>query len=85
METGDNGARTLRIRGILARLGKEQILVMQHVAEGQTYEQIGRELGLCEMTVTRRVASVCRAIGASNRVEAVALLVAHGVIRPPGT
>jgi DNA-binding NarL/FixJ family response regulator len=52
-------------------LTPRQAEVMGLVLAGKPNKIIGRELGLAEGTVKNHVAAVLRALGASNRVEAV--------------
>lgn len=68
------------IRGIRTRLSPEQMEVMALLAEGWTYREVGTALNLSYWGVRQRVYSVCDAIGARNRVEALILLTREGVL-----
>ncbi|WP_295889044.1 response regulator transcription factor [uncultured Thiohalocapsa sp.] len=63
-------ALTRRQREILARL-----------ATGASNRDLAGALGLTEATVKRHVHNICRRLGAANRVEAVALARAAGLLR----
>jgi DNA-binding NarL/FixJ family response regulator len=78
--TSQEGAE-LVARDIRVRLSGEQVAVMQAIARGLTYVEIGAELGMSCGTVYNRVLAVRNALGARNRTEALCLLLHCGVVR----
>lgn len=64
----------LMVRGIRVRLSGEHVEVLRRVAAGQTYAEIGRDLGYCRNTIRNRVLDVRNALGVETRIEAVSLL-----------
>lgn len=62
------------VRGIRVRLSGEHVEVLRRVAAGQTYAEIGRDLGYCRNTIRNRVLDVRNALGVETRIEAVSLL-----------
>lgn len=68
------------VRGIRACLSPEQMIVMELAARGWTYREIAAELHLSRWGVIKRVYSVCGAIGARNRTEALVLLIREGIL-----
>lgn len=57
-------------------------LLRLHMA-GLSDEAIGRRLGISVTTVRRRAQRVRRSCGARTRAEAIATLVARGLLLPP--
>jgi DNA-binding NarL/FixJ family response regulator len=70
----------VQIGGISAHLRTEQLQVIDLVARGYTYKDIGRELSLSKRGVQKRMEALCAAIGARNRVEALMILLREGII-----
>ena len=64
-----------------ARLGltERQIEVLRLMMQGKSNKEIGRALDVAEPTVKNHVTAVLRALGASNRTEAVIAATALGV------
>ena len=52
-------------------LSKRELMVLEHLSEGQSNRDIGAALGLGEPTVKMHVKSICRKLGAANRTQAV--------------
>ena len=64
-------ASSLRRRPDKPRLSRRQTQILCLVAQGMTDKQVARELGLSPRTVEMHVALALRALGCSNRAEAV--------------
>jgi DNA-binding NarL/FixJ family response regulator len=62
-------------------LTRRQREILPRLAAGASNRDMARALGLTEATVKRHVHNICRRLGASNRVEAVALARAAGLLR----
>ena len=58
--------------GLPQPLTGRELVVLTHLADGVTLEQIARELWVSRNTVKSQVRSLYRKIGVSNRVEALA-------------
>lgn len=59
----------------MPHLTKRQRECMEHVANGATAKEVGRSLGISHRTVELHIAAAVQALGASNRLEAVARFV----------
>lgn len=66
--------------GVRARLCPEDVQIMELMACGLTYAEIGRRVGLSGRTVYGRVLGVRNALGVESRLEAMRLLVSAGII-----
>lgn len=62
-------------------LSAKEIEVLQLVADGSSRKQIAGALWISEETVKNLTASACGKLGASDRVNAVAVAVGRGLIR----
>lgn len=62
------------MRSLTAR----QRQVLLHAANGNTNAAIGRRLGIHRTTVDRHLSEIFRALGASDRAQAVAIALAVG-------
>ena len=60
----------------------EEIEVMRLIAEGLKDHAIARRLGVSVVTVRRRAQRFRTRIGASNRIQAVALAASRGLLYP---
>lgn len=56
--------------------------VLSYVAQGRQNKEIARQLLISERTVKFHITTILRRLGASNRAEAVALAIQHGLIAP---
>ena len=65
---------------MLLTLTPELLSVMRGVAQGQSYAEIGDSLGMSYSTVQRKVCEVMNRLGVQNKVTAVAILAADGVL-----
>jgi DNA-binding NarL/FixJ family response regulator/signal transduction histidine kinase len=66
-----------------SQLTRRELEVLQLMAEGETNAAISAELHLAVKTVERIVRTICAKLGCRNRTHAVALGLAHNVIRTP--
>jgi DNA-binding NarL/FixJ family response regulator len=64
-------------------LSPRELDVLRLVARGLTGLQIAEQLQLSESTVESHVRRAVQALGAHNRVHAVALAIGRGLIEPP--
>ena len=64
----------------LDRLTPRQQAVLVRVTAGASNKEIGRELGLSEVTVKLHVRQILKKIGARNRAEATAVAIKSGLI-----
>lgn len=64
----------------IGRLTPRQLDVLNLVAEGWSNKEIARSLGLAEGTVKLHVTALLRALGASNRTQAVSIARTNGLI-----
>ncbi|WP_058556955.1 response regulator transcription factor [Thiohalocapsa sp. ML1] len=63
-----------------ARLTPRQMEIVERLAAGATNREIAETLGFTEHTAKRHVLNICRKLGAGNRVEAVAIARAVGLL-----
>ncbi len=52
-------------------LSERELMVLEHLSEGQPNREIGKALGLGEPTIKMHVKSICKKLGVSNRTQAV--------------
>lgn len=78
MEAGNAGVLGRRTNG--KRLTARQSEVLSYVAEGMSNKQIAYEMGVSEATVKLHINALLRAIGATNRTQAVILAQKMGII-----
>lgn len=55
---------------VLPNLTQREIVVLRHVCQGMTNQEIARELGVHETTIKVHVKSICGKIDARNRTQA---------------
>jgi len=60
---------------VVARLSPREIASLRLLMQGMTNKEIGRELGLQDVTIKMHLRNAYRKIGASNRIEAVRIAV----------
>jgi DNA-binding NarL/FixJ family response regulator len=70
--------------GFPIHLTTRQREVLMLLCEGLPNKLIGRRLGLSDATVKCHVASVLRSLNVSTRLEAVAVSIQLGLVRPCG-
>lgn len=70
----------IEIRGITVTLHPEHLAVMRLMTRGLTYWEIGQELDLSRYGVRKRIVAVCDALGATNRIEALVLLLRERIV-----
>lgn len=69
----------------LARaLSGRELEVLRHLAAGRSSRAMAAELRVSPETVRTHVQSIRRKLGASSRLEAVAVALRRGLIEPPG-
>ncbi len=78
IEAGNAGVSGRRTNG--KRLTARQSEVLSYVAEGMSNKQIAYEMGVSEATVKLHINALLRAIGATNRTQAVILAQKMGII-----
>lgn len=61
-------------------LSKREREVLSWAANGKSAWETAQLLGLTEATVKSYLANACRKLGAQNKVHAVALSIAHGLL-----
>lgn len=61
-------------------LSDTELQILEHVAGGETYEEIADHLYLSERTVKRKVQSAIEKMGANSRTEVVAMVIRRGLI-----
>nr|WP_254062692.1 helix-turn-helix transcriptional regulator [Caulobacter sp. S45] len=76
--SGNPSAETLA-----ALLTARQLECLQLAAEGHASAEIGRRLGLSARTIDDHLAVACRRLGVRSRIQAVAIALTVGLIRPP--
>jgi len=63
-----------------AALNGREIDVLARLAEGASHKEIGRELGLAEVTIKLHTQRIVRKLGVKNRAAAIAMGVRDGLI-----
>ncbi|MGH6980769.1 MAG: response regulator [Stellaceae bacterium] len=66
--------------GSVAQLTPREQQVLARLASGAPNKEIGRDLGLAEITVKLHVRQILKKIGARNRSEAVSIAIRNGVL-----
>ena len=66
-------------------LSQRELQCLQRLASGLANSGIARSLGISEPTVAMHISNARRKLGASTRIQAVALAVRHGLIDPHRT
>jgi two-component system nitrate/nitrite response regulator NarL len=61
-------------------LNGREIDVLARLAEGSSHKEIGRELGLAEVTIKLHTQRIVRKLGVKNRAAAIAMAVRDGLI-----
>jgi DNA-binding NarL/FixJ family response regulator len=61
-------------------LNGREIDVLARLAEGSSHKEIGRELGLAEVTIKLHTQRIVRKLGVKNRAAAIAMAVREGLI-----
>ena len=62
-------------------VSRRELTVLGHVADGLSNKQIARRLGISERTVRNHLAHVFSKLHATNRTEAVIMLVHAGLLK----
>jgi two-component system NarL family response regulator len=65
------------------QLTKQEIEVLTMVAQGQTYKEIGAELGFSERTIKRYMGEIIQRLQLKNRAEAIEFARRIGLPSPP--
>jgi two-component system, NarL family, nitrate/nitrite response regulator NarL len=76
---GDSGGGDTRAGSVVQLTPREQ-QVLARLASGAPNKEIGRDLGLAEITVKLHVRQILKKIGARNRSEAVSIAIRNGVV-----
>lgn len=58
--------------------------VLGRMAAGETYKEIGRALGIAEITVKLHAQRIAKKLGARNRAAAIAIAVQNGLVAASG-
>ncbi|HXE15596.1 MAG TPA: response regulator transcription factor [Stellaceae bacterium] len=66
--------------GSVVQLTPREQQVLARLASGAPNKEIGRDLGLAEITVKLHVRQILKKIGARNRSEAVSIAIRNGVV-----
>jgi len=61
-------------------LTEMEVNILRSIAQGKTYEEIGKTFFLSEPTIKRMVSSILGKVGANNRAQAVAIAIQDGLI-----
>ncbi len=61
------------------QLTEREFAALKSLTQGMTNKQIGREMGLQDVTVKMHLRNAYRKIGATNRIEAVRIALASGI------
>jgi len=61
-------------------LSQREVDVLARLAEGASHKEIGRELGLAEVTIKLHTQRIVRKLGVKNRAAAIAMAVRDGLI-----
>ena len=67
-------------KGKSYRLTEREIEILQHVANGSTYTQIGKALGISEHTVKNHMSLVLRKLNANGKTHAMMLALKYGIL-----
>lgn len=67
-------------KGDETALNGREIDVLARLAEGSSHKEIGRELGLAEVTIKLHTQRIVRKLGVKNRAAAIAMAVREGLI-----
>jgi DNA-binding NarL/FixJ family response regulator len=78
--TDDTPAANSASDGAVERLTPRQQQVLVRLTAGASNKEIGRDLGLSEITVKLHVRAIFRKIGVRNRAEATAVAIKGGLI-----
>ena len=76
----DNDSENIRRRTSGKHLTARQSEVLSYVAEGKSNKQIAYEMGVSEATVKLHINALLRAVGATNRTQAVVIAQKMGII-----
>jgi two-component system nitrate/nitrite response regulator NarL len=68
------------VKGMIERLTPRQQQVLVRLTGGASNKEIGRDLGLSEITVKLHVRAIFKKIGVRNRAEATAVAIKGGLI-----
>jgi len=71
----------IKVGDITAHLTAEQVEVMQLIAQGMTYDEIGRELGRSRRSVCYHVQAVKDKLGTDSARVALVTLEGAGVLK----
>ena len=64
------------------RLTPRQIEILQNMADGMSSEQIARSLGISPQTLRTHVQNILTRLKVHSKIEALALAIRHGQVRP---
>jgi len=78
LSSSAKAGRSIPEDSVLAKLTERELEIMRHVIDGKTNKEIGKLLGLQEITVKVHVRNAYKKIGASNRADAVRIAFRHG-------
>jgi DNA-binding NarL/FixJ family response regulator len=78
--TPHNAGKGLKPATDEATLNDREINVLNRLAEGASHKEIGRELGLAEVTIKLHTQRIVRKLGVKNRAAAIAMAVRDGLI-----
>jgi len=64
--------------GLLSKLTERELEILKYVIDGKTNKEIGKVVGLQEITVKVHVRNAYKKLGAANRADAVRIALQHG-------
>ncbi len=70
--------RTIPQDGLLSKLTERELEILKYVIDGKTNKEIGKVVGLQEITVKVHVRNAYKKLGAANRADAVRIALQHG-------
>ena len=76
------GSEYTRIRRLPTQLSPREMQVLKYLSQGLSRKDIQASLGITLHGVKKHIASIYNKLGAVNRVDAIHIAVAHGLIEP---
>ena len=76
----DDSVEVGSLNGRACRLKKREIEILRYVANGNTYVQTGKTLGINAQTVKNYMTELMRKLGANNKAHATALALRYGIL-----
>lgn len=79
-ELGRVARRAREVSGVASKITPRELEVLEYVSHGLTVGQVASRMGLSPRTVETHLAKICRKLGVSNRVQALARAASLGLI-----